>query len=35
MAWQMDKGYLRFKRNFYVKAKTFKVKWQEEIEVNK
>ena len=34
MAWQMDKGYLKFKRNFYVKAGTPRAKQQEEIEIN-
>jgi len=31
----MDKSYPRFRRNFYVKARTLKAKWQEEIEANK
>ena len=35
MAWQMDKSYLRFKRNFYVKARTPRAKWQKEIKTNK
>ena len=34
MAWQIDKGYLRFGRNFYIKIKTPKAKWQKEIEEN-
>ena len=34
MAWQMDRSYLRFRRNFYIKAKMLKAKWQEEIKAN-
>ena len=30
----MDRGYLRFKRNFYIKAGIPKAKWQEEIKAN-
>ena len=31
MSWQTERGYLRFGRNYYIKARTFKVKWQKEI----
>ena len=34
MAWQIERGYLRFGRNFYIKVRIFKVKWQEEIKAN-
>ena len=35
MAWQMDRGYLRFGKNIYVKAGILKARWQEEIKANK
>ena len=35
MAWQIKRGYPRFGKNFYIKAKTPKAKWQEEIKANK
>ena len=31
----MDRGYLRFGRNFYAKVRIFKAKQQKEIEANK
>ncbi len=34
MAWQTERGYLRFRRNFYIKVGMPKAKWQEEIETN-
>ncbi len=31
----MDRGYLRFKRNFYIKVKMPKAKWQKKIKANR
>ena len=35
MAQQIKRGYLRFRKNLYIKAGMPKVKWQEEIKANK
>ena len=35
MAWQIKRGYPRFRKNYYVKTGMPRVRWQEEIKANK
>jgi hypothetical protein len=34
MAWQIERGYLKFGRNYHIKADISKGKWQKEIKAN-